>query len=97
MNKTINMDVVSVISTLDAYWTVIVAELSEIEKDLNHCYQLQCRYGSQFWVKSISNLINLKKEKENIVCLINAVLILYLTCVYKFLQAKRYKTSNGII
>lgn len=61
------MDIIQVITTLDTHWTVIHAEILEIEKDLDHCYQFQRRYGSQFWQKSVVSLLKLKSEKESAV------------------------------
>ncbi len=61
------MDIIQVITTLDTHWTVMHAEILEIEKDLDHCYQFQRRYGSQFWQKSVGSLLKLKSEKESAV------------------------------
>ena len=59
------MDIVGVVSSLDTYWTVFEAELSEIDKDINHCYTFQKRYGGQYWTKALSRLQTLRSMKES--------------------------------
>ena len=55
--------ILSVLSKLDTYWTVIEAELNCVLADIEHCYTFQQRYGI-YWEECLSKLNKIKREKE---------------------------------
>jgi hypothetical protein len=81
------MDIITVVTTLDTYWTVIEAELVEIDKDINQCHVFQRRYGSQYWTKSLTKLQNIKRLKETQVCII---LVVFMIDTNSVVLAQRY-------
>jgi hypothetical protein len=55
--------IISIITKLDTYWTVVEAELTCIQKDIENCFAFQKRYG-MYWDSSLGKLNRLKREKE---------------------------------
>ncbi|KAL9644427.1 hypothetical protein ABK040_013655 [Willaertia magna] len=58
--------IVQVVNTLDTYYTVLTAEIIQIDQDMNGIYLFMKRYGNRYWESSIKKLVKLKKEKENL-------------------------------
>ena len=60
-------DLVNVLSSLEAHWHVLEAEVVEINKDIEYCEQCLRKYGE--WFNSpLQYLRELKRTKKNKMC-----------------------------
>ncbi|KAG2379131.1 hypothetical protein C9374_007769 [Naegleria lovaniensis] len=56
----------TVVNTLDTYFTVMSAELEQINLDIDLIHTFIKRYGNRYWEASLQKLNRIKKQKENI-------------------------------
>ena len=60
-------DLVNVLSSLEAHWHVLEAEVVEINRDIDYCEQCLRKYGE--WFNSpLQYLRELKRTKKNKMC-----------------------------